>query len=220
MDIGQVHIGMKLRNPLVGRVGEVTKITCEGGLELVGNGLSWHEHVENVVPVSELHIGDYVRATGKSTTFEEDVNGKIGIIDSFMNDVSGDKCADIRWLCGSSNLVKVAQLTYVHPVCESCEMARVITSQCKPIAELQKEQCRPLAEVAKCYVQVEPEKLFLSQDAKRVIEYLAAMDTPISLQIIYTDMGVYLPALLDALVQAREAGVVRLDDGKYSLVRD
>lgn len=264
MKIEDIRIGMKLRNPHAGRTGKVTKIECEGGLELVGNGLTWNEHVENVEPVGEfhvgdrvrqigppdlgftdnmgqigtidreykntfdvawdnghgntmpptsiervelcaLHIGDHVLATGKSTTFEEDVNGKIGIIDSFMNDVSGDKCADIRWLCGSSNLVKVAQLT--------------------PLAHGEHFHCdhfRPLAEVAKCYIQVEPERLFLSQNAKRIIEFLAAMDTPITLYHIAEAMRTVMPgaAVLDGLIEAREAGIVRLDEGKYSLVRD
>lgn len=205
MKIEDIRIGMKLRNPRAGRAGKVIRIEKEGGLELASNGLSWNEHVENVEPVGELHIGDYVRATGKSTTFFEDVEGKVGIIDSFMNDVSGDKCADIRWLCGSSNLVKVAQLT--------------------PLARGEHFHCdhfRPLAEVAKCYIQVEPERLFLSQDAKRVIEFLTATDTPVAFWRIAEGMKdlVSGAAIIDGLIEAREAGIVRLDEGKYSLVRD
>ena len=78
------------------------------------------------------------------------------------------------------------------------------------------------SEVAKCYKQVEPEQLLLSSEARRVIEYLKARDCPISIHHILESMSGIMSgaAILDGLIEAREAGIVRLDDGKYSLVRD
>jgi hypothetical protein len=157
MDIEAVHIGMKLRNPLAGRVGEVTKIEREGGLKLEHNGLTWNEHVENVEEVCDLPMG-----------------------------LPGE------YLCGG--LLRIA-----YP-----------------------EDFRPLRETAKCYIQVEPETLFLSQDAKRVVEFLTAADTPVAFWRIAEGMKdmVSGAAIIDGLIEAREAGIVRLDEGKYSLVRD
>lgn len=216
--VGEFHVGDRVRQigPSVwgftdnmGEIGTVKSICQTGIFECKwDNGTLNNMSSTNIALVGELRIGDYVRATGKSTTFEEDVNGKIGIIDSFMHDAGGDLCADIRWLCGSSNLVKVAQLT---PLAHGEAMAHVINSQCKP-----------LGEVAKCYVQVEPEKLLLPQDARRVIEYLTATDTPVDLWRIVDEMGDMMTdtSILDGLIEAREAGRIRLDGGKYSIARD
>lgn len=79
-----------------------------------------------------------------------------------------------------------------------------------------------LFEVAKCYKQVEPEQLFMSQEARRVIEYLKARDCPISIHHMFESMKDVMSgaAIMDGLIEAREAGIVRLDDGKYSIVRD
>ena len=81
---------------------------------------------------------------------------------------------------------------------------------------------KPLAEVAKCYKQVEPEQLLLSSEARRVIEYLKARDCPISIHHIFESMTNIMSgmAIMDGLIEAREAGIVRLDDGKYSIVRE
>ena len=116
MKIEEMHIGMKLHNPLAGRTGEVVKIGREGGLELVGCGLTWEEHVENV----------------------------------------------------------------------------------------------------------KPERLLLSRDARRVIEYLTATDTPVTMWRVIDEMGDMMTdaSVLDGLIEAQEAGIVRLDGGKYSIVRD
>lgn len=83
-------------------------------------------------------------------------------------------------------------------------------------------EMKPLAEVAKCYKQVEPEDLFLSQETRRVIEYLKARDCPISIHHMFESMKEVMSgaAIMDGLIEAREAGIVRLDDGKYSIVRD
>lgn len=83
-------------------------------------------------------------------------------------------------------------------------------------------EMKPLAEVAKCYKQVEPEQLLMSQEARRVIEYLRARDCPVYIHIVFEGMKDVMSgaAIMDGLIEAREAGIVRLDDGKYSIVRD
>lgn len=83
-------------------------------------------------------------------------------------------------------------------------------------------EMKPIAEVAKCYKQVEPEQLLLSIEARRVVEYLKARDCPISIHHILESMSGIMSgaAILDGLIEARDAGIVRLDDGKYSIVRD
>lgn len=174
--------------------------------------------------------------------------------------------------------VHYATPNYIEPVsdpCQSREMAHVITSQCKQIAELQQERAqwkafahqgarnaaywreeltklqnealaefkplkevaghffdeiRPfgpdefkrLSEVAVCYKQVAPEKLLMSQEARRVVEYLTARSKhDWYLKDILECMD-FMPGsdVMDGLIEAREAGVVQLMDGKYSIVRD
>lgn len=261
MDIEQVHIGMKLRNPHAGRTGKVTKIEREGGLELVGNGLSWNEHVENVEPVGEFHVGDRVRQIGPSECGFVNNMGDVGTIAEIR---PTGRCV-CRWDSGGANTMPPTSIERAS-ACESCEMARVITSQCKQIAALQKErdnwkedadrycrnadywreeltklqkealsdrkepvncagECRDfesLFEVAKCYKRVEPEELLLSQDAKRVVESLKSFGCPICMidLIDYLDGIMLGSSVLDGLIEVREAGIVRLDEGKYSLVGD
>jgi hypothetical protein len=83
-------------------------------------------------------------------------------------------------------------------------------------------EMKPIAEVAKCYKQVEPDQLLLSTEARRVVEYLKARDCPISIHHIFESMTNIMSgmAIMDGLIEARDAGIVRLDDGKYSIVRE
>jgi hypothetical protein len=80
----------------------------------------------------------------------------------------------------------------------------------------------PLSEVAKCYIRVEPEKLLMSQDARRVIEYLVAMNHPTYLSSILEGMKGIMSgmAITDGIIEARDAGRISLVDGKYQIVRD
>ena len=79
---------------------------------------------------------------------------------------------------------------------------------------------RPLSEVAKCYIQVAPEKLLMSQEARRVVEYLDIRNGPMDIRGIFEDCDLGQGKLLDALAEARDAGKIRLVDGKYEIVRD
>ena len=83
-------------------------------------------------------------------------------------------------------------------------------------------EMKPLAEVAKCYKQVEPEQLLLSAEARRVVEYLRASDRPLYIHLILEGMERIMSGtgIMDGLIEAKEAGIVRLDDGKYSIVRE
>ena len=78
---------------------------------------------------------------------------------------------------------------------------------------------KSLFEVAKCYKQVGPEDLFLSEDAKLVCEMLRA-NGPMTSHEISDRWCLSERVILEYLLEAREAGIVRLDDGKYSIVRD
>ena len=80
-------------------------------------------------------------------------------------------------------------------------------------------EMKPLSEVAKCYKQVKPEDLFLSDDAKIVCEMLRA-NGPMSSYEIAERLRLLERCILENLIEAKEAGIVRLDDGKYSIVRD
>lgn len=193
MQIEDVRIGMKLHNPHANRTGIVTRIEKEGGLILRANGLSWNEHVENVEPVGEFNIGDRVRQIGPSECGFVDNMGDVGTIEEIR---PTGRCV-CRWDSGGANTMPPTSIEHVRDF-------------------------RPLAEIAKCYVQVEPEKLLLTQDARRVIEYLTATDTPVNLWRIVDEMGDMMTdtSILDGLIEARGAGRVRLDEGKYSILRD
>lgn len=79
-----------------------------------------------------------------------------------------------------------------------------------------------LFSTAKCYKQVEPDQLLLSTEARRVVEYMKARDCPLFIHGMLESMENIMSgaAIMDGLIDAREAGIVRLDDGKYSIVRD
>ena len=83
-------------------------------------------------------------------------------------------------------------------------------------------EMKQLAEVAKCYKQVEPEKLLMSQEARRVVEFLEVARYPMYLGGIRTGMESIMSgmAIMDGLIEARDLGKIRLVDGKYSIVRD
>ena len=80
-------------------------------------------------------------------------------------------------------------------------------------------EMKPLAEVAKCCKQVEPEQLLLSEDAKIVCELLRSSGPASSFEISER-LHMLEIRVFKSLIEAKEAGIVRLDDGKYSIVRD
>ena len=76
-----------------------------------------------------------------------------------------------------------------------------------------------IAAIAKCYKQVEPEQLLLSEDAKIVCELLRSSGPASSFEISER-LHMLEIRVFKSLIEAKEAGIVRLDDGKYSIVRD
>ena len=80
-------------------------------------------------------------------------------------------------------------------------------------------EMKPIAEVAKCYKQVEPEALLLSEDAEIVCELLRSSGPASSFEISER-LHMLEIRVFKSLIEARDAGIVRLDDGKYSIVRD
>ena len=90
------------------------------------------------------------------------------------------------------------------------------------LEKLQKEalaEYRPLSEVAKCYTPTESDKLLMSQDASRVVEYLAAHGGWADISDLQ-DIGLSTRNLLRALLEARDVGRIRLADWKCCIVRD
>ena len=93
------------------------------------------------------------------------------------------------------------------------------------LEKLQKEALKEYAtwqmsEIAKCYIRVAPERLLLSHEARRVVEYLDIRNGPIDLRGIFEDCDLGQGKLLDALAEAGDAGKIRLVGGKYEIVRD
>lgn len=97
--------------------------------------------------------------------------------------------------------------------------------QKEALAETQHFYCdderKPLAEVAKCYKQVEPDKLLMSQEARRIVEYIAQC-TPSSATAdeVFRGLPMDKNEVLDALAEARDAGRISLVNGTYEIVRD
>ena len=86
-------------------------------------------------------------------------------------------------------------------------------------------EMKPLAEVAKCYKQVGPEALLLSAEARRVVEYIDFTEghtDSIYMSHIMDGLDRMMSEteILDAVIEARDAGKIQLIDGKYSIVRD
>jgi len=76
-----------------------------------------------------------------------------------------------------------------------------------------------LFEVAKCYKQVEPDQLLMSQEARRVLQLLAE-EGPTSFRDIAATFGGNWCTSMDGIIELLDAGRIRLVDGKYSIVRD
>ncbi|MCK9571033.1 hypothetical protein M0R72_18945 [Candidatus Pacearchaeota archaeon] len=208
MKIEDIRLGMPMVSAS-GIPGTVVAISKEGGLWLeTADRTRFPVHVECVRQIeTAFRLGDQVRASGLSYTFRECVDGKIGKID-YLVTYGGTKCANVIWADGGENVVPVAQLAK----CGECLFDEVLA----------REYWKPIAEVAKCYKQVGPEQLLLSAEARRVIEYLKARDCPICINNLLGCMENIMSgmAIMDGLIEARDAGIVRLDDGKYSIVRD
>jgi hypothetical protein len=137
--------------------------------------------------------------------------------------------------------VRAGHLEPVSDPCEGCQKLASIDKCCEywkaaceearrnatywreELEKLQNEalaECKPLSEGAKCYIQVAPEKLLMSQEARRVIEYLDIRNGPMDLRGIFEDCDLGQGKLLDALAEASDAGKIRLVNGKYEIVRD
>ena len=123
--------------------------------------------------------------------------------------------------------VHVECVKEVSSPCEGCDAIETVVDLSIALGKARREldemsDTLPIAAVAKCYKQVEPEQLLMSQKARRVIEYLKAADCPVHIGDIMDGMKHVMScmAIMDGLIEAREAGIVRLDDGKYSIVRD
>ena len=136
-----------------------------------------------------------------------------------------------------------AAFNCIEPVsdpCAPCEMAATITSQCKQIAELQHERDQWKVVAAgnrrnAAYWRAELTKLQnealtecpnwqpeLSQAARRVIEYMTAMNRPLYIGGILEGMKDIMSGMviMDGIMEARDAGRIRLIEGKYEIVRD
>jgi hypothetical protein len=82
------------------------------------------------------------------------------------------------------------------------------------------EEIRPMPEVAKCYVQVAPEKPLMSQEARRAVEYISAKGGSLDIDAICDGLKCCMDYLCDHLAEARDAGRISLVNGKYEIVRD
>jgi len=78
---------------------------------------------------------------------------------------------------------------------------------------------RPLSDVAKCYKQVAPEKLLMSQEARRV-NHLLDTEGPNDYRSIAMTFGGDWGKTMDGIIELLDAGKIRLVNGKYEIVRD
>lgn len=194
-----------LYHPRTDRKGEVICIEKSGRLLLTCGGLSWNEHVENVEPVREFQVGDRVRQIGPSRYGFIDNMGALGEIEKkYPSGVFG-----IRWDNGHGNAMLPISIELV---------------SCAPPAHpaIYVYDFQPFGRSCKSPRVSGSDRLLLSQAARRVIEFITAMDTPIALWYILEEMKeVMLRAdIIDGLIEAREAGKICLEKGKYSLVRN
>jgi hypothetical protein len=120
------------------------------------------------------------------------------------------------------------KLASIDKCCEywkaACEEARRNAAYWREeLEKLQNEalaECKPLSEVAKCYMQVAPDKLLMSQEARRVVEYISAKGGSLDIDAICDGLKCCMDYLCDHLAEARDAGRISLVNGKYEIVRD
>jgi hypothetical protein len=111
-----------------GRIGRVTAVIDDGRTYVMFGSSEYPDKMfaHELEPVSDsCHFakGDKVRATGKSLTFGDLVEGKIGKIDSLCT-FNGVKCADVRWGSGRENVIPLIQLTK----CDTCGSCQKLSS--------------------------------------------------------------------------------------------
>jgi hypothetical protein len=116
------------------------------------------------------------------------------------------------------------------PLCESCQKLVAngwnVKCDCHPPLEYgfqprgAQGDTQTLSEVAKCYMQVAPEELLLSKEARRVAEYISAKGGSLDIDAICDGLKCCMDYLCDHLAEARDAGKIRLVNGKYEIVRD
>jgi hypothetical protein len=113
--------------------------------------------------------------------------------------------------------VHVECVQHVGNPCEGCDAIKTVVDLSIALGKARRE----LDEMSDTlpYKQVEPEQLLLSDDAKIVCELLRSSGPASSFEISER-LHMFERRVFESLIEAREAGIVRLDDGKYSIVRD
>jgi hypothetical protein len=206
-----------------GHVGRVVEISQNGQVRLDFGPNNFHYvpfFVGDIEPVSDPCQGCQKLESTRLKAFWE---GRAA------GDISADKkIASIDESCG-----------YWKAACE--EARRNATYWREELAKLQKEalaECatenseawrcaggyvyegdRPLSEVAKCYKQVAPEKLLMSDDARTICELLEGSGPMTSSQIA-SRLHLLERCILESITEARDAGRISLVNGKYEIARD
>ena len=103
--------------------------------------------------------------------------------------------------------------------CEGCDAIKTVVDLSIALGKARRELDEISDTLSIAYKQVAPEQLLLSEDAKIVCELLRSSGPASSFEISER-LHMLEIRVFKSLIEAKEAGIVRLDDGKYSIVRD
>lgn len=103
--------------------------------------------------------------------------------------------------------------------CEGCDAIKAVVDLSIALGKARRELDEISDTLPIAYKQVAPEQLLLSEDAKIVCELLRSSGPASSFEISER-LHMLEIRVFKSLIEAKEAGIVRLDDGKYSIVRD
>lgn len=229
MDIKDAHIGQRVRT-VSGVTGKIAKI-CESGYVTIGDAndtppSDYTAYVANVEPVCDPCASYEMAATITSQC--KQIAELQRSVDAWT-ETAARHCRNESYY--RDELTKLQQEARLesdeHPsVWTVAPTIRIGDKVClhgkaKTVSRCYNGQSGmlPLSEVAKCYKQVNPEDLFLSDDAKIVCEFMRA-NGPTTSYEISERLHMLERCVIESLIEAKEAGIVRLDDGKYSIVRD
>ncbi|MCK9568934.1 hypothetical protein M0R72_08335 [Candidatus Pacearchaeota archaeon] len=200
-------------NELLGKVFTIENIRADGNVILVEDYHTWPVASLDKVsdPRDDCQKFEAIRLKafweGKASCHEQ-IAGLLSSRDYWQASCGSARRDAAYWHEELEKLQKEALAETQHFYCDDVVDCRILPFH-----------LRPLSEVAKCYKQVAPEKLLMSQEARRV-NHLLDTEGPNDYRSIAVTFGGDWGKTMDGIIELLDAGKIRLVDGKYEIVGD
>jgi len=209
----------------MGQVGKITYVHKEGTFEVL-----WDNGARNTMTLAGfVHANDC-----ESCEMAATITSQCEQIANLQKSLEHEKAKSYWQGRSVENTINCGAITILRKDRDNweelCEKAQVDVAKHMRNADYWREELtklqnealadsKPLGEVAKIYVRIQPEKLLLSQEARRVVELLAS-DGPRDYRSIAATFEGDWGKTMDGIIEARDAGKIKLVDGKYQITRE